>query len=112
MNTFPSNTLPWHPDRPLTAQHARSAIATCFPEVDSRSVKHLATGWEFDVYLTPDGWVFRCPRRDWIPGVFESERRAHDLVSPVLAPNIAVPKVELMGEPSEAFPHRFAGHRC
>ena len=26
------------------------------PDVDSRIVKHLASGWEFDVYLTPDGW--------------------------------------------------------
>lgn len=105
------NTLPWHPDRTLTPQDARAAIATCFPEVDSRTVKQLATGWEFDVYLTPDGWVFRFPRRDWIAGVFESERQAHDLVTRVLAPNIAVPKVELMGEPSESFPYKFAGHR-
>jgi aminoglycoside phosphotransferase (APT) family kinase protein len=104
------NALPWHPDRPLTTQDARAAIATQFPEVDSRTVKHLATGWEFDVYLTPDGWVFRFPRQGWIAGVFEPERRAHDLVAPVLAP-IAVPKVELIGEPSDVFPHRFAGHR-
>jgi aminoglycoside phosphotransferase (APT) family kinase protein len=104
------NALPWQPDRNLTAQGVRAAIAACFPHVDSRAVQHLGSGWEFDVYLTPDGWVFRFPRRDWIAGVFESERRAHDLVSPVLAP-IAVPKVELMGEPSEAFPYKFAGHR-
>ena len=67
-------TLPWHPDRTLTAEGARAAIATCFPEVDSRTATHLATGWEFDVYLTPDGWVFRFPRRGWIADVFESER--------------------------------------
>ncbi len=104
-------SLPWQPDRTLTAEDARAAIGTCFPEVDSQTVKHLASGWEFDVYLTPDGWVFRFPRRDWIAGVFELERRAHELVAPVLAPKIAVPNVELMGEPTDAFPYRFAGHR-
>ena len=50
--------LPWHPDRPLTLQDARAAIGAFFPSVDSAGAKHLATGWEFDVYLTPDGWVF------------------------------------------------------
>ena len=104
------DALPWQPDRALTVQDARAAIATCFPKVDAQTARHLATGWEFDVYLTDDGWVFRFPRQGWIAGVFESERQAHELVSPVLAP-IAVPKVELMGEPSEAFPYRFAGHR-
>jgi aminoglycoside phosphotransferase (APT) family kinase protein len=102
--------LPWFPDRTLTARDASAAIATYFPEVDTRTVKHMATGWEFDVYLTGDDWVFRFPRRDWIAGLFLAERRVHDLVSPILAP-IAVPTVELLGEPSESFPHEFAGHR-
>ena len=105
------NSLPWDPDRPLTAQGARAAIATRFPEVDSRTLKYLGSGWEFDVYLTPDGWAFRFPRRAWIADLFESERRVHELVSRFLAPKIAVPNVELMGEPTEGFPYRFAGHR-
>lgn len=104
------DALPWQPDRVLTIQDACAAIATCFPKVDARTARHLATGWEFDVYLTDDGWVFRFPRQGWIAGVFESERQAHDLVSPILAP-IAVPRVELMGEASESFPYQFAGHR-
>ncbi|UCG88126.1 MAG: phosphotransferase [Gemmatimonadota bacterium] len=105
------NSLPWEPDRPLTAQGARAAIAARFPEVDSRALEHLGSGWQFDVYLTPDGWVFRFPRRAWIADLFEQERRVHELVSRFLAPKIAVPKIELMGEPAEGFPHRFAGHR-
>src|SRR3954467_15985662 len=105
------SALPWHPDRPLTTEDARAAIATCFPHVDSESARHLATGWEFDVYLTADDWVFRFPRRGWIACVFEPERKAHDLVAPVLAPNIRVPRVELIGKPTESFPYEFAGHR-
>ena len=105
------SALPWYPDRSLTPQDARAAIATCFPDVDAQSAKHLATGWEFDVYLTDDGWVFRFPRQGWIAGVFEPERRAHDLVAPILAPNIRVPRVELVGKPTKSFPYEFAGHR-
>ena len=103
--------LPWYPDRQLTAEDARAAIATCFPQVDAHSARHIATGWEFDVYLTADGWAFRFPRQGWIAGVFEPERRAHNLVAPILAPNIAVPRVELVGKPTASFPHEFAGHR-
>lgn len=105
------NSPPWDPDRPLTAQGARAVIAACFPEVDSRTLKYLGSGWEFDAYLTTDGWAFRFPRRAWCADLFESERRVHELVSRVLAPKIAVPKVELMGEPTDGFPYRFAGHR-
>ena len=105
------NSPPWDPDRPLTAQGARAVIAACFPEVDSRTLKYLGSGWQFEAYLTADGWAFRFPRRAWCADLFESERRVHELVSRVLAPKIAVPNVELMGQPTDGFPYRFAGHR-
>lgn len=105
------STSPWEPDRTLTLADARAVIGACFPTIDSQELEPLGSGWEFDAFLTADDWVFRFPRRAWIAGLFEPEGRVHELVAPVLAPGIAVPKVELMGEPSERFPHRFAGHR-
>lgn len=101
----------WEPDRTLTLADARAVIGACFPMIDIQELEHLGSGWEFDAFLTVDGWVFRFPHRAWIAGLFEPERRVHELVAPVLAPGIAIPKVELIGEPGEEFPHRFAGHR-
>jgi aminoglycoside phosphotransferase (APT) family kinase protein len=105
------NTPLWEADRKLTLDDARALIGARFPEVDSSELKHLGSGWEFDVFLTRDGWVFRFPRRAWCEGLFELERRPHALVAPALGPTIAVPEVELLGEPTEGFPYKFAGHR-
>ena len=104
-------TSSWEPDQALTLTDARAVIGACFATIDIQELEHLGSGWEFDAFLTADGWVFRFPHRAWIAGLFEPQRRVHELVAPVLAPGIAIPKVELIGEPGEGFPHRFAGHR-
>jgi aminoglycoside phosphotransferase (APT) family kinase protein len=102
---------PWEADRLLTLEGARAIIGASFPEVDLQRLEYLGSGWEFDAYLTADSWVFRFPRRAWCERLFESERLVHELVSPVLRPSVAIPNVELMGEPNQGFPYRFAGHR-
>ncbi|MDQ3950824.1 MAG: phosphotransferase [Gemmatimonadota bacterium] len=102
---------PWEPDRPLTRETASALIRTWFPAIDSEGLTHLGSGWEFDAFLTTDGWVFRFPRRAHCADLFEPERRVHHLVSGVLPPRIAVPHVELVGQPALGFPYRFAGHR-
>lgn len=102
---------PWQPDRTLTLEGASAVIAARFPTVDVQGLEHIGAGWEFDAFLTVDGWVFRFPRRAWVEHLFEPERRVHELVTPVLPPDVAIPRVELAGEPGEGFPHRFAGHR-
>jgi hypothetical protein len=102
---------PWDPDRPLTLEDACAVIMASFPAIDARDTKHLGSGWDFDAFLTNDGWVFRFPRRAECAGVFELERQIHQLISTVLPSWIAVPHVELMGRPTLGFPYRFAGHR-
>ena len=102
---------PWEPDRALTSAAARASVESQFPQVDTRRFDHLGSGWEFDVYLSEDGWVFRFPRRAEYATLFERESRVHELVAPALAPSVAVPRVELWGEPGPGSPYPFAGHR-
>lgn len=33
-------------------------------EIDTSELTYLGSGWEFDVFLTADGWVFRFLRRE------------------------------------------------
>jgi aminoglycoside phosphotransferase (APT) family kinase protein len=87
------------------------AIQTCFSGVRTEGLTHLGSGWDFDVFVTTDGWVFRFPRRAECAVTLDAERRLHDLVTRVLPPAVAVPDVELEGHPSEAFPLRFVGYR-
>lgn len=52
------------PDAPatLSLEDARALLAAQLPKVDSRSLEVLGEGWEFQVFRTGDGWVFRFPR--------------------------------------------------
>lgn len=101
---------PWEPDRVLTIQQAEAAIRSQFSFVDAGRLEPVGAGWEFDVYLTRDGWVFRFPRRAEYSTKFRRERAVHYLVAPLLAP-VAVPRVELVGAPGPEFPYEFAAHR-
>ena len=105
------STLPWEADRPLTLDIARNALQTCFPAIDSSELSHIGSGWEFDAYLTGDGWVFRFPRRADCAELFTKEKPVHQLLAHSVPPGISLPIVERIGSPTPEFPYRFAGHR-
>ncbi|HEX5437792.1 MAG TPA: phosphotransferase [Gemmatimonadaceae bacterium] len=102
---------PWEPDRTLTREMASALIREQFPAIESDGLTHLGSGWAFDAFLTTDGWVFRFPRRAWCADLLEPEQGVHRLVAEALPPAVAVPRMELVGEPALGFPYRFAGHR-
>src|SRR4051812_42450873 len=97
------------PQPPMAPERAATLIATAFPHVDTTAVRHIGSGTLFDAYLTRDDWVFRFPRWDWCGDLFEPEARTHDFVAKVLPERIRLPRVQLLAEPSERFPYRFAG---
>lgn len=101
---------PWEPDRALTIRAAQAVIGSQFPHIDVSSLEPLGRGWEFDVYLTADGWVLRFPRRAEYATIFDRERSVLELVAPRLEP-VSLPRVELVGVPGPDFPYPFAGHR-
>ena len=105
------SSLPPHLDPPLSRAIAGAAIHACFPNVRTDGLTHLGSGWDFDAFLTTDGWVFRFPRRAECADTLEMEQRLHDVVASALPEYVAVPNVELDGQPSAAFPYRFAGYR-
>jgi aminoglycoside phosphotransferase (APT) family kinase protein len=55
--------------------------------------------------------VFRFPRRAECTATLDIERRLHDVVAAALPPSVAVPAVELDGQPTAGFPYRFVGYR-
>lgn len=105
------NPPPWETDRELTVELARAAIRAAFPDVDVSLLRHLGSGWEFDVFLTADGWAFRFPRRSDVQHLLGREAPILDLVAAHLAPDIAVPRIERRAPPSTSFPYAFAGYR-
>jgi len=103
---------PWGVDRPpLVPETAATLIRASFGSVDVDGIAHLGSGWDFDAFVTRDGWVFRFPRRAECAATLDAERRIHDLVARALPSSVAIPRFDLLGEPSAAFPYRFAGYR-
>ena len=49
-----TGSLPWEPDRPLTIDDAAAAIRAAFPAIESERLKHLGSGWEFEMHVE---WV-------------------------------------------------------
>jgi aminoglycoside phosphotransferase (APT) family kinase protein len=103
--------VPAHLDPPLPTATAVAAIHVSFPGIRTDGLTHLASGWDFDAFLTTDGWVFRFPRRAECAETLGMEQRLQDVLGSVLPPSVAVPNFELAGEPSAAFPYRFSGYR-
>lgn len=102
---------PWGTDRPLTLETARRVVAAAVPSADADSLRPLGSGWEFDAFVTSDGWVFRFPRRADAEARFEREGPILELARSVLPESVAVPEVRVLGSPIEAFPYRVAVHR-
>jgi aminoglycoside phosphotransferase (APT) family kinase protein len=70
-----------------------------------------APGWDFDAFVTGDGWVFRFPRRAECAASVDYECAVQRLVGPVLGPTVAIPQIELVAETTSAFPYKFSGYR-
>ena len=104
-------TEPWEPDRKLTIAIAKAVIRASLPTLNADGLTFLGSGWEFDTYLTSDGWVVRFPRREEMAGLFEKERPVHELLAKHLPANVAIPRVEFVGPASAGFPYPVAAHR-
>lgn len=104
------SSLPWE-DRPLTLSTVRAIARAAFPEVAADSIRPLGSGWEFDAFVTSEGWVLRFPRRAEAEVLFERKRPVLDLVRPVLPRSVAVPFVKVLNHDVADFPYRVAAHR-
>jgi len=101
----------WDADRELSLELAAAVIRESIPALDVRELSLIGSGWEFDAYLTHDGWVVRFPRRAEMSRLFEAERGVHRLVSRFLPTKTGIPHVELRGKPAAGFPYEIAAHR-
>ena len=78
-----------------------------FRQLEIESLRALAEGWDYGIWLVNETWAFRFPRREVVvPGV-----RREIAVLPELGPllPIPVPAPEFVGEPAEGFPWPFFG---
>jgi len=89
-------------DEPLVRR-----LLTQFRGLDAESLRPLAEGWDYSIWVVDERWAFRFPRREVaVPGVWREIA-----VLPELAPlvPIPVPVPVFVGEPGDGFPWPFFG---
>jgi aminoglycoside phosphotransferase (APT) family kinase protein len=86
---------------------ARQLIGSQFPEVELRSLEHLAEGWDNTIWVANDELAFRFPRRAIAVPLLERELQLLPQLAPLLPISIPVPL--LRGRASDDFPWPFFG---
>jgi aminoglycoside phosphotransferase (APT) family kinase protein len=96
----------WEPEIVVDEALAERLLAE-FPELEGESLRLLAYGWDYTVWVVAERYAFRFPRR--AIGVPGTEREI--AVLPELAPRlpIAVPAPLFVGRPTEEYPWPFFG---
>lgn len=97
-------------DRHLDHELVRRALRTQLPDLHFESVRYLGSGWEHDVYVVDEAFVFRFPRYADVAHNLEYDLRVHALVHEHVGDALQIPRIRYMVDGSEAFPHRFVGH--
>ena len=101
-------SVPWTPERALTATEAGQMIEKQFPELKPVTLQMLGEGFDNSVFLVNHFYVFRFPRREIAAELIGTENRLLRVLAPELP--ISVPNPQFQGIPNEDYPWPFAGY--
>ena len=94
----------------LQLDDVAAIIRDAAPSVRADALRYIGSGWDFDAFLTIDGWVFRFPRKPECGDQLDLESRVCEMAARVLPPLVRVPRMEVVRQPS-AFALPFARYR-
>ncbi len=98
-----------HGERGLAVGLAVKLIADQFPDLAGEDVRYFGVGWDHELFSAGPRWIFRFPRRADRAAWLVREIQIMTVVSEALG--MLVPRFELIGKPSPAFPYPFVGYR-
>lgn len=93
----------------LDEARCRLAIAESFPQLDLRSVRYFASGWDYELWEVNGELLFRFPQREQCAGPLEREARLLAAIAGALP--LPVPRPELVSEGGASFPLPFFAYR-
>ncbi len=100
---------PGSSDRYLDAALVSDLVSEQFPTLENRQARPLAAGWDNELFMLGENWVFRFPKRaERVPWLLRETQ-----IMPLMAEALGamVPRFEYVGRPSAAFPYAFVGYR-
>ncbi len=97
----------WSAEVDIRSRLARRLIAAQFPELDVRSLRLLAEGWDNSVWAVEERWIFRFPRRAVAVAGVQREIEVLPRLAPLLPLPIPVPV--FVGRPADGYPWPFFG---
>ncbi|QJC53946.1 phosphotransferase [Paenibacillus albicereus] len=98
----------WDAEWEVDEEQARTLIGKQFPQLSSKQVKRLDSGWDNTVFLIGDEYVFRFPRRTFAIGTIRTEGRLLPELEPFMTLPYPIPL--FYGEASDEYPAPFLGY--
>ena len=102
-------SVPIYREESLTAKRARAFIIAAFPEFRDARMELLDEGWDFQVFETDAGWLFRFPKRESSAAKLNMERKLLSGLGEWVS--LPVPSYEYFCESHESSIRPFAGYR-
>lgn len=93
----------------LDEARCRRAIGEAFPQLDLRSVRYFASGWDYELWEVNGELLFRFPQREECAGPLRKEARLLAAIAGTLP--LAVPRPELVSEGCASFALPFFAYR-
>jgi aminoglycoside phosphotransferase (APT) family kinase protein len=97
----------WSAEVDIRCGLVRRLIAGQFPELDVRSLRLVAEGWDNSVWAVDERWVFRFPRRALAVAGVQREIEVLPRLAPLLP--LAIPVPVFGGHPADGYPWPFFG---
>ena len=102
------NLTPWVTKDHTTKELAQKIIETQFPELVPVSLHFLGKGWDNDVFIINDRYVFRFPRTDFAVNEITNEIKHLNAIAPHISLSISEPL--FIGKPTDDYQRPFYGH--
>jgi aminoglycoside phosphotransferase (APT) family kinase protein len=101
--------LPRHDDPVISLEQAGALIEAQVADLRPAHLRHFGRGWDHEVFLVNEAWVFRFPRNELAAAALETEIALLPWLSARLP--LAIPVPVWIGRVEETG-WRFAGHAC
>lgn len=102
-------TTEWQANIPITEAIIQNCLAQNFSDLQPIAFKKLAEGWDNEIYLVNEHFIFRFPRRQIAVELIDRENAVLKALEHIRV--LEIPKVLYVGKPTNDYPYAFHGYK-